>query len=284
VTEWVDGVAYDVVGDGQPVLLVHGGSGRRQWFDAMSTVLADELRMLRVDLPGHGESVHTPGCYRLEDSADALLTVLDATGTAPCWVFGHSHGAHVALVLAARHPERVCGLVLGDAPVDRERMRRHQLASASMNRGWRLLTAPGLGRDEVLQGFLALEVETPGGAVTIEQLFGADHPYVREMVACLERHDGDFLDAVLERFDDTYRCLDEELLRRVQCKVVMLRADPAEGGLVQEDDIAYLHARLPQAQVVQLTGVGHGLQLQDATQVAEAVRRALGTGVGRRPH
>ncbi len=279
----VGGVAYDVVGRGEPVLLLHGGSGRRQWFDALSELLAEEFRMLRVDLPGHGESDHTPGHYRLDDSVDALLGVLEVAGDGPWWVVGHSHGAHVGLVLAALYPEIVRGLVIGDAPLGKARMRQHQSSTARMNRGWRRLTDPELSHEDVLRGFLALEVETADGSVSVDRFFGADHPYVHEMVACLERHDGDFLDAVLERFDDTYRCLDEALLRRVRCEVALLRGDPAAGGLVQDDDEAYLLRNIPQARVLRLRGVGHGLQLQDPHQVADALRQVLGTGAGRVP-
>lgn len=270
----VDGIRYDIIGDGTPLVLVHGGSGRRQWFDPMTPLLERDARMLRVDLPGHGDSAPTPGHYRLEESAAALHRVLDHAGWERCVVFGHSHGAHVAAVLAADHPDRVAGLVIGDAPFDRERMRAHHRATAPMNRAWRALTGAARPQAHTLAGFLALEIAGPGSP-SIEDVFGREHPYVREMVASLRHHDGDFLDAVLDRFDDTYHRLDDALLRAVTCPVVLLAADPAAGGLVGDADIAYVTDRAAGARVHGLSGVGHGLQLQDPRQVAEALRDHL---------
>ncbi|WP_210438498.1 alpha/beta fold hydrolase [Nocardioides xinjiangensis] len=269
-------VDLDVVGTGPvPLLLLHGGSGRRQWFDAMSALLTEDARMVRPDLPGHGGSPPTPGRYRLQDSAAAAAAVLDADGAGPAWVFGHSHGAHVAAVLAADRPDLVRGLLLGDAPMSRDRMRAHQEDTAAMNRAWRELTDASLSPDERTRHFLDLPVAPGPGAPTIRDLFGPDHPYVAEMVTSLGHHDGDFLDAVLLRFDETYERLTDDLLEAIDVPVVLLRADPAAGGLVTDDDVAHLREHVPHLRVRRLVGVGHGLQLQDPEQVARAVRESI---------
>jgi pimeloyl-ACP methyl ester carboxylesterase len=269
------------------LLLLHGGSGRRQWFDGLSALLRGEAWMVRADLPGHGESPATPGAYRLEDAAAAAAEVLEhaaATvrdGAGPCWVVGHSHGAHVGAVLAAERPDLVAGLVVGDAPMSRERMRVHLRSTSVLNRAWRGLADERLTEDEVLDGFLALEVATPeGGATTMRELFGAGHPYVREMAASLHHHDGDFLDAVLLRFEETFRRLDDDLLSRLDVPVVLLRADPSAGGLLTDGDEEFVCARARATRVERLRGVGHGLQLQDPAQVADALRRAVLSGSG----
>lgn len=267
------GVVYDVAGRGPvDLLLLHGGSGRRQWFDAMAGLLADDFRMVRPDLPGHGDSPATPGSYRLEDSAAAAMEVLEDAGVSRCWVVGHSHGAHVGAVLAADRPDLVAGLVVGDAPMSRERMRGHQQGTAAMNRAWRELA--GLPEWEVRERFLALEVAGPGSP-TMAEVFGPDHPYVREMSVSLAHHDGDFLDAVLLRFDETYARLDDDLLRRIQGPVVLLQGDAAAGGLLTDADVDFVRERSPGATRHRLDGVGHGLQLQDPAQVAGALRRVL---------
>ncbi|SLH75112.1 Uncharacterised protein [Mycobacteroides abscessus subsp. abscessus] len=58
-------------------------------------------------------------------------------------------------------------------------------------------------------------------------------------------------------------------------RIVLLAADPAAGGLVGDADIAYVTDRAAGARVHRLSGVGHGLQLQDPRQVAEALRDHL---------
>jgi pimeloyl-ACP methyl ester carboxylesterase len=95
----------------ETVLLLHGaGVSARSWMPQLQD-LAGTLRVLALDLPGHGESapIWKPSVEGYADTAHRLLEVL---GTGPVWVAGHSLGGAVALVLAARHPERVKGLVL----------------------------------------------------------------------------------------------------------------------------------------------------------------------------
>jgi pimeloyl-ACP methyl ester carboxylesterase len=267
------GVAYDLAGSGPETwLLLHGGSGRRQWFDGLVPLLADRTRVVRLDLPGHGESPATPGHYRLEDSAAAVAEVVESLG-GPVRLLGHSHGAHVGAVLAADRPDLVAVLVVGDAPLTRERMREHHTASAGLNRAWRALTDPDLGDDERHRDFLAIEVPGPDGPATVAEVFGPEHPYVVEMVASLGHHDGDFLDAVLLRFEDTYRRLDDDLLHRLAVPLVLVQADPAAGGLLRDDDVAHLQRLVGGVPVHRLRGVGHGLQLQDPEQVAAVLRR-----------
>ena len=95
----------------ETVLLIHGaGVSARSWMPQLQG-LAGTLRVLALDLPGHGESapIWKPSVEGFADTAHRLLEVL---GTGPVWVAGHSLGGAVALALAARHSERVKGLVL----------------------------------------------------------------------------------------------------------------------------------------------------------------------------
>ena len=95
----------------ETVLLIHGaGVSARSWMPQLQG-LAGTLQVLALDLPGHGESgpIWKPSVEGFADTAHRLLQVL---GTGPVWVAGHSLGGAVALALAARHPERVKGLVL----------------------------------------------------------------------------------------------------------------------------------------------------------------------------
>ncbi len=95
----------------ETVLLIHGaGVSARSWMPQLQG-LAGTLGVLALDLPGHGDSapIWKPSVEGYAETAHRLLEVL---GTGPVWVAGHSLGGAVALVLAARHPERVKGLVL----------------------------------------------------------------------------------------------------------------------------------------------------------------------------
>jgi pimeloyl-ACP methyl ester carboxylesterase len=95
----------------ETVLLVHGtGVSARSWGEQVRS-LGRALRVVAVDLPGHGESDPTSE-VTLEGYADAAQGVLEALGTRPVVAVGHSLGGAVALMLAARQRKIVNGLVL----------------------------------------------------------------------------------------------------------------------------------------------------------------------------
>lgn len=82
----------------------------RSWTEQLRG-LGEAFRVLAMDLPGHGESNPIPEAT-VEGYADAARGFLDALGSGPVFVAGHSLGGAVAQALAARHPEAVKGLVL----------------------------------------------------------------------------------------------------------------------------------------------------------------------------
>jgi 3-oxoadipate enol-lactonase len=95
----------------ETVLLIHGsGMSAHSWTEQLRS-LGRALRVIAIDLPGHGASDPTSEAT-VDSYADAARRLLDALGTGPVFVAGHSLGGGVALALAVRHPDRVKGLVL----------------------------------------------------------------------------------------------------------------------------------------------------------------------------
>lgn len=99
-------------GDGQPVLALHGVSGHALRWQVLADALPD-LRILAVDLRGHGHSPWTPP-WHLEQHVGDALAVLDDRGLTAVPVIGHSFGGAIAVHLARAAPERVERLVLID--------------------------------------------------------------------------------------------------------------------------------------------------------------------------
>ena len=96
--------------DAPPLLLVHG------LFGSLSAPFVVDAfgsrRTLAPDLLGYGALAHEDvSGLRLEDQADHLAGVLDDEGVERADVAGHSVGGAVAVLLAARHPDRVRTLV-----------------------------------------------------------------------------------------------------------------------------------------------------------------------------
>ena len=103
---------YEVMGQGDPVLLVHGlGSSLRDW-EHQVEALARRHTVIAVDLRGHGASCKPPGPYSIALFARDVATLLDALGVRPAHVCGISLGGMVAFQLAADFPERVRSLAI----------------------------------------------------------------------------------------------------------------------------------------------------------------------------
>lgn len=107
----VDGPA-----DAPALLCIHGSWDDHRSWDGLARHLPDR-RLIRYDRRGHSLSSAPPGQGRLGEDVQDALALLDALGLERADVIGHSYGACVAIVLAARAPGRVDGLFLHEPPV-----------------------------------------------------------------------------------------------------------------------------------------------------------------------
>jgi pimeloyl-ACP methyl ester carboxylesterase len=97
-------------GRGPSVLAVHGQPGLASDWDSVSPHLVGDHRVLAPDRPGYG---HSEGeALGMAANAEVLADMLLERGAAPATVIGHSYGGGIALLMAARRPEVVGGLVL----------------------------------------------------------------------------------------------------------------------------------------------------------------------------
>ena len=103
---------------GTPLLLLHGLSDSWQSFLPMLPHLPHRVRALAFTQRGHGQSSKPRDDYRLETLVSDALAFLDAMHVERAIVVGHSMGAAVATLLAARHGDRVAGLALLGAFAD----------------------------------------------------------------------------------------------------------------------------------------------------------------------
>jgi pimeloyl-ACP methyl ester carboxylesterase len=116
---WIerDGVrlAVEEVGEGAPVVLLHGLTATRRYVVMGSKALERSgHRVISFDARGHGRSspAASPRDYTYEDLGHDLLAVLDGFELERAVLAGASMGAHTLLWLALRSPERVAGLVV----------------------------------------------------------------------------------------------------------------------------------------------------------------------------
>jgi pimeloyl-ACP methyl ester carboxylesterase len=110
----VNGVSYyyEIHGQGEPLLLLHGGLGSIDMFGPVLPLLAEHRQVIGVDLHGHGRTALGERKISLIDMGDDLAAVLKKLGHAQVDVLGYSMGAGVAFRLAVQHPHVVRRLVL----------------------------------------------------------------------------------------------------------------------------------------------------------------------------
>jgi 2-succinyl-6-hydroxy-2,4-cyclohexadiene-1-carboxylate synthase len=108
------GLNVAVVGDGPPLLLLHGFTGSARSWERQLARWSTTHRCFAPDLLGHGgsDAPADPSAYRLERQADELVRLLALLDAEPAMVVGYSMGARIALVLALDHPLLVERLVL----------------------------------------------------------------------------------------------------------------------------------------------------------------------------
>lgn len=110
-------LAYDSVGAGPPLLILHGLFGWARNWQSVARALSDRYRVLCLDARNHGRSPHTAAMdYRL--MAADVTALIDTLALGPVTLLGHSMGGKTAMTLALLAPARVEKLVVVDiAPI-----------------------------------------------------------------------------------------------------------------------------------------------------------------------
>lgn len=111
-------LAYEQAGQGEPaLLLVHGWGASSAVMRPLYQHLQRTHRVVNVDLRGFGRSDAPAQEYSIVGYADDLVFVIEQLGLERPFVIGHSMGGIIALEMAARHAQRVCGAAILEAMV-----------------------------------------------------------------------------------------------------------------------------------------------------------------------
>jgi pimeloyl-ACP methyl ester carboxylesterase len=102
-------IYYEAAGQGDPVILIHGGFGDRRMWDAQFAALARGFRVVRYDHRGFGRSTRPTAPY---SATQDLLALLDHLEIPAAHIVGNSMGGGIALDFAVLHPDRVKKLVV----------------------------------------------------------------------------------------------------------------------------------------------------------------------------
>jgi pimeloyl-ACP methyl ester carboxylesterase len=106
-------LAYEVRGDGEPLVFIHGLGYDRFGWGPLPDLLAKDFRVVVFDNRGVGDSDVPEGPYAVSQMAADVAAVFDAADMERANVLGVSLGGYIAQELALTYPERVRKLVLG---------------------------------------------------------------------------------------------------------------------------------------------------------------------------
>jgi len=107
---------YETDGSGEPLLLLHGGTGcHENWAHAGRDLFAHEYSLILPDARGHGRTTNPQKTITHRQCALDTLALLDHLGVRECRAIGLSMGGNILLHMATLEPERVRAMVLVSA-------------------------------------------------------------------------------------------------------------------------------------------------------------------------
>ncbi|MGW8767249.1 alpha/beta fold hydrolase [Streptomyces sp. NPDC055815] len=255
-------LAYETVGEGEPLVLVHGSwSDRTSWQAAIDADIRASFTVVAYDRRGHGDSEAVPGQGTRRQDEDDLAALIEGLGHAPAHVAGSSFGASIVLGLAARRPELFRTLTVHEPPLvgvvadDPEAMKELQQTFVSFDN---VLDHLRKGEDE--QGAHAFVEEVALGPGMWDKL----PPAMRETFV---RHGQTWLD---EQNDPTWPELDLEGLSACTVPVQLSRGTESPAWFTTVLD--RLAAVLPHSRRHTFEGAGHIPHITHPQEYATAVR------------
>jgi pimeloyl-ACP methyl ester carboxylesterase len=249
-------IAFEQMGEGVPLLLLHGGvSDSREWRQQLEG-LCDEFAVVAWDAPGCGRSSDPPDDFLMPAYADCLAGFVAALELVRPHIVGLSFGGTLALELYRRHPDVPRTLVL-----------------VSAYTGW----AGSLPSDEVASRLEALtrDAHLPGPQFAsrwLPTLFTADAP--PELVEELGTIIADFHPQGARTMARAMATADlRDVLARIDIPTLLLYGDAdVRSPLTIAEE---LHSRTRTSTLVVLPRVGHQLNMEAAAQFNSLLRDFL---------
>lgn len=235
------------------VVLLHGYLESLLVWDDFVPYLYKEVRVVTLDLPGHGISMVTGETHTMEFLADTVAAGLRALGIERCTLVGHSMGGYVALAFAERHAEMLDGVVLlsstpyADTPEKAENRRREIALIRAGKKELLTHTAPAAGFAAENRARMKEAIEELG-----EQIFVTED----EGIVAL-------LNGMIARPDRS------ELLRTTSVPVLFILG--CKDDYIPAATADRMIAEHPAARVVRLEHAGHMGFLEEPETTARAI-------------
>lgn len=245
---------YDLIGDGTPLLLIHGGLIARSEWRLQVEPLAKSCRLIIPDVRGHGASGKN-GTYSIKLFAEDMIALLDHLGVERAAVCGHSMGGTVAQVMAADYPDRVTGIILAE-------------------------TNYGVGNDPAMRlaaGITTIFVRVFGIKTVLKMasrtMLANDPQITAALREAFQAHDAQ--PANVKNIVDAMNAYDgSALLSRIQCPTLVIIG--AENRLARKQG-EHMSQTIPHAKLLVIPNAGHGANWDNAPAFNAAVLEFLKT-------
>jgi 3-oxoadipate enol-lactonase len=251
---------YEVTGraNAPAVLLIQGLGADKHGWDMQRLALSLQYRVVALDNRGAGRSDKPFGHYSLEQMAADAIAVLDDAGVQTAHVVGASMGGAISQIVGLRHPERVNSLTLA--------------CTACRNHPWRRELLNGWATTATEQGMGAMAREAarwvigPRSFRRLLPAFGwlgplamgrTSHAFVAQVKAILE-------------VDESVA----EQLEQVHIPTLVLVGN--QDILTPRGDSEEIADRMPNAELVVISGAAHGFMVEHATTFNKVLLEFLG--------
>jgi pimeloyl-ACP methyl ester carboxylesterase len=255
----VDGrrIAFERVGSGPPLVLLHGyvGDGPTTWRPQIDA-LSDDYTVIAWDAPGAGGSDDPPQDFGMAGYADCLAGFIDAVGLRAPHVAGLSFGGALAIEFAHRHRAVPATLILASAYAGWAGSLPPDVAAARLQQA---LTLADLSPDQFV-GTLLPTMFSPTTPRHLVDAFGA---------AMAAFHPDGFRAMARASAEDL-----REALPHITVPTLLLYGDADARAPMSVAE--GLRAAIADSTLVTLTGVGHVANLEAPDRFNSAVRRFLG--------
>lgn len=172
---------YEVSGQGEPLVVLHGAYMNIPAMGAIIPRLARTHRVYAVELQGHGRTTDIDRPITYPNLADDVAAFMDAVGLTKADVFGYSMGGQTGLQLVIRHPGKVNKLVVASVAYDLQgwqqafkeaipQMTVEMIVAMPFAQDYRKLAPNPEGFPELARKLIALEKEPMSWAADVTQI------------------------------------------------------------------------------------------------------------------
>ena len=240
-------LCFDEIGQGEPLVLLHGSNADRRQFAGFMSLFGDGIRVLSPDQRDSPDSPCAARPYAMMDHARDLAEFLTERGIDRAHVFGASYGGAVAMSFALMFPGRVRSLILGATASERSRFHAPDLNAVRDK-------DPAAVKRFMLEAVITPEAidADPGLVAEIDALL-----LIREPASFARRA------AAIDDFNVTGR------LGEIAAPTLVLCGD--HDPIAHVGEARELAAAIPGARFELLAGSRHGITVQYADRTARLI-------------